>query len=225
MSIINKYARKVDAIAKTAFDEYLNAENAYNKAQENLNLYPQRTGFISGEYAAKHARVHAEYLEAKEALAAAKRSFNKKQDEIQQIRKELAAEIEEKNSVDPAMLDTATLELLKSGILTAYDYSKLLDEAQAAGNSTMIRLIGKHAEDAATARANQYGQNDPESRSLRFVSYQSQMNINDDLQAFDSMASLYNRCVNNPRMINYWDEFTHELTQGDADPAEPAENN
>ena len=129
MSKFNHYVKKVDEIAKAAFEEYRKAEAAYKKAEQQRNEYPQRQGMVNAEYAAKSARAQADYLEAKAAFDAAKRAFASHTSEIQAMRKDLAADLEKEYSVNPAALDSNTLELIKSGIMNAGEYMRLLKEA------------------------------------------------------------------------------------------------
>lgn len=214
MSRFNSYARKADEIAKTAFEEYRKTEAAYRKAEETAKQYPPRHGVVDAQYAAKSARAQADFLEAKEAYRKAKSVFAEHETEFKAIRSELAAEIESAYSVDPAQLDNNTLELLKSGILTGSEYAKLLNAAQAAGNPTMVRLIGKYAQDAADAAAAKYGQSDRAAAELRAIAYQSKTNTGSaHLDAFDYMADVFHRCTNNPGMIDHWDELTAQAVQ------------
>lgn len=130
------------------------------------------------------------------------------------MRRELAAAIDDAYSADPAQLDTATLELLKSGILTGSEYAKLLEQAKAASNPTMVRMIGRYAGEAAKARGESHGMNDREATALRMAEYNSRSYTGGDrLQAFDNMVELYHRCTNNPAMIDHWDEFTAETVE------------
>ena len=214
MSNFNKYARKADEIAKAAFKEYREAESRLKKAEAAASAYPQRHGMVDAAYMAKSARAQADYLEAKEAMRAAKRAFESHTSDLAAVRKELAAELDDAFTVDPAALDTATLELLKSGILNASEYVKLLNAAQSANNPTMVRLIGKYAQDAADAQAAKYGQNDDTARTLRLVSHESRKNSSSEyLKAFDYMADVYNRAVNNPGMIDHWEQLTAETVE------------
>jgi len=214
MSKFNSYAKKVDEMAKAAFEAYRKAETAYKKAEEKARQYPQRNGFVDAEYAAKSARAQADFLEAKQAYEAAKRTFRDSETQFNGMRNELAAAIEDAYSADPAQLDTATLELLKSGILNAGEYTKLLEQAKAASNPTMVRMIGKYAGDAAKARGESHGMNDREATALRMAEYNSRSYTGGDrLQAFDNMVELYHRCTNNPGMIDHWDEFTAETVE------------
>lgn len=214
MSKFNHYVKKADEMAKAAFEAYRKAEKAYKDAEKKRNEYPQRHGMVDAQYAAKSARAQADFLEAKEAYEAAKRTFRDSGAQFKTMRSELAADLEKEYSVNPAALDSNTLELIKSGIMNAGEYMRLLKEAQAAGNHTMARMIGKYAADAAEARGSKYGQNDNEARNLRLVDYEAKANTgNDRLQAFDNMAELYNRCINNPAMIDHWDEFTADTVE------------
>ena len=214
MSKFNSYAKKVDEMAKAAFEAYRKAEQAYKKAEEKAREYPQRQGMVNADYAAKSARAQADFLEAKAAFEAAKRTFRDSDRQFDGMRKELAAAIEDAYSVDPAALDSATLELLKSGIMNAGEYSKLLEQAKAANNPTMVRMIGKYAADAAKARGESHGMNDREAQALRMAEYNSRTYTGGDrLQAFDNMVELYHRCTNNPGMIDHWGEFTAETVE------------
>ena len=214
MSKFNSYAKKVDEMAKAAFEAYRKAEAAYKKAEEKAREYPQRQGMVNAEYAAKSARAQADYLEAKAAFDDAKRAFASHTSEIQAMRKDLAADLEKEYSVNPAALDSATLELLKSGIMNAGEYTKLLEQAKAANNPTMVRMIGKYAADAAKARGESHGMNDREAQALRMAEYNSRTYTGGDrLEAFDNMVSLYHRCTNNPGMIDHWGEFTAETVE------------
>lgn len=214
MSRFNDYAKKLDEQAKAAFKAYRDAEAAYKKAEARAKEYPQRNGFVNADYVAKSARAQADFLEAKQAYETARRTFRDSDRQFDGMRKELAAAIEDAYSADPAQLDSNTLELLKSGILNAGEYSKLLEQAKAANNPTMVRMIGRYAGEAAKARGESHGQSDREAQALRMAEYSSRSYTGGDrLQAFDNMVELYHRCTNNPGMIDHWGEFTAETVE------------
>ena len=214
MSKFNSYAKKLDEQARAAFKAYRDAEAAYKKAEQRAKEYPQRNGFVDAQYAAKSARAQADFLEAKQAYDTARRAFRDSDRQFDGMRRELAAAIDDAYSADPAQLDTATLELLKSGILNAGEYTKLLEQAKAASNPTMVRMIGRYAGEAAKARGESHGMNDREAQALRVAEYNSRSYTGGDrLQAFDNMVELYHRCTNNPGMIDHWDEFTAETVE------------
>ena len=214
MSKFNSYAKKLDEQARAAFKAYRDAEAAYKKAEQKAREYPQRNGMVNADYAAKSARAQADFLEAKQAYETARRTFRESDTQFNAMRRELAAAIDDAYSADPAQLDTATLELLKSGILTGSEYAKLLEQAKAASNPTMVRMIGRYAGEAAKARGESHGMNDREATALRMAEYNSRSYTGGDrLQAFDNMVELYHRCTNNPAMIDHWDEFTAETIE------------
>lgn len=214
MSKFNSYAKKLDEQARAAFKAYRDAEAAYKKAEQKAREYPQRNGMVNADYAAKSARAQADFLEAKQAYETARRTFRESDTQFNAMRRELAAAIDDAYSADPAQLDTATLELLKSGILTGSEYAKLLEQAKAASNPTMVRMIGRYAGEAAKARGESHGMNDREATALRMAEYNSRSYTGGDrLQAFDNMVELYHRCTNNPAMIDHWDRFTAETIE------------
>ena len=214
MSKFNNYGRKVDEIARAAFEEYRKAEQAYKRAEEQAKQYPQRNGYVNAEYAAKSARAQADYLEAKEAFTAAKAAFGSHRGEIASLRRELVQELNNHYAADPAALDANTLELMRAGILKPSEYAKLMDKAQSDGNHTMARLIAKYANDTATARGERYGDNDQTARELRAISYTAKQNDGSEtLQAFDVMTEAFRRTVDNPAMIDAWDEITSSIVE------------
>ena len=214
MSKFNSYAKKLDEQARAAFKAYRDAEAAYKKAEQKAREYPQRNGMVNADYAAKSARAQADFLEAKQAYETARRTFRESDTQFNAMRRELAAAIDDAYSADPAQLDTATLELLKSGILTGAEYVKLLRGAQDANNPTMVRLIGHYAGEAAQARAESHGMHDPDVSAMRIAQNESRTYTGGDrLQAFDNMVELYHRCTNNPAIIDHWDRFTAETIE------------
>lgn len=212
MSKFNKYAKRADEIVKAAFEEYRNAAAAHIDAEEQVSKLKdqQKSDGASPQLSAKIARAEADLIEAKAAYRNAPRELEKRMRDLEKIRKELEAELAEALSADPAQLDTNTLELMKSGILTASEYAKLLDAAQNAGNPTMTRLIGKYAADAAKA----YRPGDEEARVLNVVVARSrQDNGSEYLKAFDYMVDVYGRAVRNPAMIAMWEELTANVVE------------
>lgn len=175
---------------------------------------PQRHGIVDAQYMVKSARAQADYLEAKEAFRKARMVLESHTSEIEALRNELVSELDDYYAADPAALDTNTLELLKSGILKTIEYSKLMDKAQSECNYTMVRLIAKYAGEAAEQMGKKYGQNDEQARALRAISYaEKQNNGSDALQAFDAMSEVYTRTVNNPAMIDAWNQLTGDVLE------------
>ena len=214
MSKFNDYGKKVDAIAKEAFKKYREAEAAFKRAEDQQRKYPQRQGIVDAEYAAKAARAHADFMQAKADMKNAQAEFSAHNAEIAALRKQLVADLDAHYAADPAALDGNTLELLKSGILSTSEYSRMMQQAQANGNHTMARVIAKYAGDAAISAGKQYGDNDSRVRELRSISFMANDNNGSNtLAAFDLMADVYKRATNNPYMIDSWDSLTGKVAE------------
>lgn len=211
MSQFNKYARKFDEIARAAFKESEAAAARLDRATTARN---QRLNEIEA------AKAKAEYLEAQEAVRAVRRKLDEGEyrQQITALRKELAADVGAAFRADPAQIDSATLELLKSGICTPDEYGALLHKAAEDGNPTMCRLIGRYAEDAAAAATEKAGgwTGDPTATALRAVGYQSkQYNGQPWLEAFDYMADVYDRAAREPVLatLDRWERLTADAVE------------
>lgn len=210
MSKFNSYAKDVDRIAKAAFKEYQDAETALKKAEERAKQYPMKNDMVTAEYEATSTRAKADLLEAKERCRAARQHMSDKISELNSMRKRLIDDVEQYYYADPATLDSNTIELLKSGILSASEYNNLLEKN--AGNHTMQRVIAKYADEAAAKIAKEYGEGSSEAMAIRAVAHHGRENSGGDtVAAFNTLIDAYSRTANNPAMISYWDELTSEL--------------
>lgn len=209
MTKFNTYAKQAETIAKECMTEYQAAIERLKKAEQARRDYPQRGGIVSADYAAKSARAEADYLEAKEAVRAAKAKMKAGKSELDRIKKVLAADIESSYAADPTQMDSATVELLKSGILKASEYERLYNHAAKAGNPTMMRLIGKYANDRATDEQKNLL---PVDRSVLLSIAHSSRQVNgaEYLAGFHLIEDVFSRCIDNPTMINHFDELTQE---------------
>lgn len=212
MSRFNEYARKADAYAKAVFEEYAAAERKLQAAESKRNAYPRKNG-LGYEYDAKSARYEAEYVEAKAEYEKLRRDMrDNKANGLQPIRSELERAVADAFAANPEHLDAATLELLKSGILSADEHNRLIDKATADNNPTMVRLIAKHAKDRA-AQADE-DRNPDTARAFRAVAYKgNSVNGNSYLEAFDVMTSCFNRCMKNTALMSHWDELNGEIVE------------
>ena len=212
MSRFNEYARRLDTLARENFQKYINAKEEYENACDKLAQYPQHYGNVDHEYERKRVRAIADHAEAKAAFDVVKHEYADTVREVEKIRAELVNAIEEDYIVDPAELDNATVELMKSGALKPADYVKIMDEAKSSGNHTMIRLITKYAEDASKALENSGMEQSEYLKSRACLNNVISVGKTDDgreyLEAFDYIAEAYNRTVKNPGMISYWEQLT-----------------
>ena len=208
MSRFNEYARRLDAHAREVFAKREELEAAYNKAER-----ASKEARASGNPIAI-ARADADLMEAKNARDSMRRALRDDSGaEIANIRKELAYELDGAFAADPADLDTATIELLKSGILTVYEYSRLMDSAAEAGNATMCRVIGQYAKTRSDEEAAK--RNPDTARELARIAHRGRMTGADAYLAnFDTLTEIYGRAVKNPALVPHWDELTGEMVEG-----------
>ena len=103
------------------------------------------------------------------------------------IKSRLTAELREAvkrdNAVNPADVDGATMELLKSGVCRGSDYEALARRFD--GNNTMTRLIGKYASDAAqnATDASERGQ-------LQYIADNARTASDGILEGWDSICAM-----------------------------------
>ena len=209
MSEFNHFIRQINDIAAEAFKEYTALETAYKNAESKKNAFPRRNG-LGADYAAKSARAEADYAEALAAFDKfRKNGFYGYRQRMNEVRKEFVAAVESHFTADPAALEMATLELLKSGILKPAEYNRLMDKAINDSNHTMARMIGQYAK----AAAENAGDRDT-ATALRSVSYKSNgMNGSNYVEAFDFVTGLYDRCSRNPALYSKWDELAGEVIE------------
>lgn len=210
MSKFNSYARKMNEIANATFAEYRAKSDAVKSAESRSKAYPRRNG-ADPAYLAKSARAEADLAEARNAFDQMRRHlFDDKRREIVAVRAELVEALNKEYAADPSKVDMQTLELLRSGIMSADEYSRLIDAAASNGNHTMVRLIAKSAADMAEKTT---GDADV-SRSYRLVSHRGKGNDgNEYLQAFDFLVDTYNRCERNFALSGKWDELTSPVVE------------
>lgn len=210
MSKFNHYAKKVNEIATEAFKEFQKAEQALKDAEQQSRLYPERST-ADAQYKVKAARIQADLLEARENYHVAEMALQSRKGDISALREKLATEIDTNYAADPSQLDSNTIELLKSGILKANDYSNLMSKAQSAGNTTMCRLIAKYAGEAADQRESKYGRGDKQAGALRAIGINNKYDGSEVLESFDVLSETYNRTANNTAMIPHWEPLTSDI--------------
>ena len=209
MSKFNKYAKQAEAVAKENMDAFKVAQQRMKKAEETRRQYPQRQGVTTAEYEAKRARAEADYMEAKEAMKTAKQIMEAGKAQLQEIKQAMAADIENSFAADPAHIDSATMELLRAGILKPSEYARLYDAAAKADNPTMMRIIGKAAKEKAEADKDRLS-NEDRSSLYALAHAGGQVNGGEYLDTFAAIQDVYARCVNNPGMIDHWDGLLRE---------------
>lgn len=222
MSKFSEYYKIVDRAAREAFLEYDRAEDAFIKAKRrNDAIKPPSGGMISAEYAAQAARAKADLLEAEQGRKRAQAGISEKVASLRELRKKLIAELEEEYSAKPSDVDGATLELLKSGILSGSEYARLMRQAADGGNYTMARVVGFYAAQHAKRieATPEIERSDSDKRDIRLMracalEAQDRSTGAQYIDAFDAMAETLNRCANNPDIRGHWEELTAETVEG-----------
>ena len=209
MGKFNNYAQRMNEIAHAAFAEYREKEAAVKSAESRYNAYPRRNG-ADPAYMAKSARAEADLAEARNAFDQMRRHlFDDKRREIAAVRAELEKTVFDAFAADPKAVDTNTLALMNSGIMTADEYSRLIDSAIASGNYTMTRLLAQSAANMAEKVTDS-----DVARSYRLVSHKGKgMDGREYLQAFDFLADTFNRCERNFALTTKWDELTSPVVE------------
>ena len=203
------YAQRMNEIAHATFAEYREKSDAVKAAESRYNAYPRRNGADSS-YMAKSARAEADLAEARAQFEHCRRHlFEEQRRDIAVIRAELVEALNKEYAADPSKVDMQTLELLRSGIMSADEYSRLIDAAASSGNHTMVRLIAKSAADMAEKATDT-----DVARSYRLVSHRGKGNdSNEYLRAFDFLADTFNRCERNFALSTKWDELTAPVVE------------
>lgn len=209
MSRFNSYAKRMNEIANATFEEYRRAEAAVKSAESRYNAYPRRNN-ADPAYMAKSARAEADLAEARNAFDQMRRHlFDDKRKEIAAVREELEKAVFDAFAADPKAVDMNTLALMNSGILTAAEYNRLIDSANAAGNHTMVRLLAQSAKD----RADKVNDSDT-AREYRLVAQKGKgANGREFLEAFDYMGDVFNRCERNFALAGKWGELTADVVE------------
>lgn len=209
MSKFNNYAKKLNEIANATFEEYRRAEAAVKSAESRSKEYPRRNG-ADPSYLAKSARAEADLAEARSAFEQVRRHlFDDKRREIAAVRAELVTALGNEYAADPKAVDMNTLALMNSGILTAAEYNRLIDSANAAGNHTMVRLLAQSAKD----RADKVNDSNT-AREYRLVAQKGKgANGREFLEAFDYMGDVFNRCERNFSLAGKWAELTSPVVE------------
>lgn len=206
MSKFNSYAKRLNEAAKEAFEKYQKAEQVYKAAeQERIRLPWNATQ-------EQKTLAEARLIDARNDLKKAQEAFSAGRSVMDGARKELVKDLERTYTANPEDIDTNTMELLKSGILTPGEYVKLANGAISSGNNTMLRLIGSYAE--------KYGNENREALSLdeRGALYGVSSRAKGstgaaELSNYDTLVNIFDRCANNPSIINRWDELTGKMIE------------
>ncbi len=203
MSQYKSYAKKVDEIARTVFAEYVEREHAMQEARDKMSASANGS-------ALEKARAKANYEQEKETYGHFFRNVPEQAKvDIANIRAELEKAISSQHVFDAEQVDSVTLELLKSGLLTARDFSDILTKAEKNKNYTLSQLVGRYAMKQAKDTNDKMEQD-----ALYLVHARSNADsANKYLTDFDALTDIFNRTVNNTAMIGHWDNLTGSIIE------------
>jgi hypothetical protein len=209
MSKYNDYAKRMNEIAKSTFAVYGAKADAVASAESRCKAYPRRN-YADAAYMAKSARAEADLADAKAEFEQIRRTlFDAKRKEIKAIRDELEKAVADEFAADPKHIDMQTVELMRSGIMTANEYGRLLDDAAARGNHTMTRLIAQ----SAAERAEKMSDSDA-AQGYRFVSQKGKgVDGHQYLETYDFLVRTFDRCERNFALSTKWDELTAPMVE------------
>lgn len=204
MGTFNEFVTRADALADEVFTEYTVTKRRLEAAERKKAETPVKSGLVSAEYAVRAARAEADFLTAKEKFEAVKRGLPEKSRQMQAIREDFVAAVDNRFAVDPAKLDKATLVLLDSGILRPSEYEKLMANAEKDENFTMMRLIAAKAAEVADKAPTREGE-----AILKAVAMRGRnADGGDFIRAFDAgVVGLFSRCLRNPALYSSWDKL------------------
>lgn len=210
MSKYNSYAKRADEIARGLFEKYIKAEKDFKDAEDfyKANKRPDIGVWnADAEKIVRAAEAEGRYYRAKAAFESARKALVAGKDEIHAIAGELKAAIDADTRINPADLDMATVEILKSGVLRPEEYRDLVERN--ANNPTMARMIGSYAAQRAETTTN----HQERIMLLNAVEASKQMDGSDYLDSFNGLCVIYEKTAGNPMMIGHWDELTSNKVQ------------
>lgn len=194
MAILQKHMKSLRGEVQKYFNQYQaakadmeKAENIYRTASNDANVFSGKNPRALLEVARMNALTETRRVEmeqARQAFQTVRKARFAVLDKAKKIRQELETDVQAAFLADPEQVDNNVLRLIDSGILKAADYEKLFNDAQAAGNTTMCRLIAAAAGNLAkTAEGN-------DRVALNMLTHRAESldgngNLNADLRVFD----------------------------------------
>ena len=155
--IFRKHMNALRNEVRAYLADYKSAKGTRDEAQKAHAQAVEAVKRFSGPETEKYRReliaggLKIAQTEAEAAFQQIRKSRFALLDRAAEIRARLASDLEKATVADPAEMDTNTLRLIDSGILTAADFLSIYDNAS---TPTMKRLIGAAAGKAAEATEN-----------------------------------------------------------------------
>ena len=220
MSQFNIYARKLDTAFKEARSEYNAAFHALECAQQaSRDANAWRPGDSAEEKQVRTARAA---LKLHDAEATFNEVSTRVWDNFKATRRTIRAELEQAvraaNIANPDAIDNNALELMKTGVLSPADYSAFMERFDS--NSTMLKLVGHYAAEAAKTTDNRR-----EAAALNAIALDCQSGEGAAMRAFDDLSKASDYCrgeryegdkfrpEHTANMSEYWDSLAGEAVE------------
>ena len=217
MGNYRQFAEDLNELARGAFIGLLSAEETLNQAQANAKQYPmQGSGMVKEEYARQAIDAAHKLNKAKDAHSEAQAAMQAARRKMNELREKLANRVRDDFFPYGKDIDAEELKVLQSGILTPEELLYMYEVETKCGNTTMQRIIGKHAAELAKdldALGNSTADHERAAK-LFAVSVDSQKDrAAEVLQKFDNLLEIYDRSAANPAMISRWNEFAEPIIE------------
>lgn len=208
MSVYNQYAKKLNKAFQDMAEEYGRLAAAVNGAKNRLNDYPEsHPGTVyDAEKRAAQARLDAETAKLN---TEAPRIMERFCDTVDSLTAQVKKAVADGNVVNPAEIDGNALELLKSGVMTVSDYAAMVDRYS--GNKTMLRLIGKYADDA---RKDAQGEDRQRLAAVSIAARENSTGAVDQWEWLASAAKTYSG-KNSSRSVSYVQAMQEHWNEAD----------
>lgn len=190
MGKYNSYAANLNALFRNTVEQY-------NKLCWSVE---------AAERAAERGSTPAQKEASRASLRAAKETFNRGVAElfaqhecaVDKLTAEVKKAVADDDIVNPSDIDANAMELLKSGIMGVSDYAAMLDRYN--GNKTMLRLIGKYADNARQSMTNT-----EERQRMAVISMSTNKNGTSVVDAWENLAFAAKTYSgkNNPHSASY----------------------
>lgn len=217
MSEYKKFAEDLNELARAAFVARLNAEETLNQAQANAKQYPmQGSGMVKEEYARQAIDAAHKLNKAKDEHTSALAEMQAARQKMTALREKLAQRVRDDFLPYGKDIDADELRVLQSGILTAEELMYMYEVETKCGNTTMQRIIGKHAAELAESldgTGNSAAEHERAAK-LRAVAVDAQKDrAAEVLQNFDNLLEIFDMTTSNPAMISRWNEFAEPIIE------------
>ena len=194
-------AAQLKAVLTETAEEITTAEAENTQAAAELTAAQRSGDFV------RIAKAKARVAEAEERYRKARFHMPEQAaDRVKAIRRDIEKTLSKGRLADPESVDMATVELLKSGVMTAADLQNLAENAIAKGNHTMARLIAAEAERKYTE-----AKESAEKAAYLHVSATVQnTGTSQKLQAVDIIGDVIQRGCRTPAMFSAANELTEK---------------